>query len=70
MFFVFLVCCVFAGKFDGSVSVSQSDVTAKRPRFDIGAMMRARKESERLHEKIVVIGFNMFLKNLYEKIMH
>ena len=36
------------------MSVSSSDMSAKKQRFDIGAMMKARKESKLLHEKIVV----------------
>ena len=36
------------------MSVSSSDMSAKKQHFDVGAMMKARKESKLLHEKIVV----------------
>ena len=47
--FCFLVCCVFVGKFDRLVS--DSDMSAKRQRFDVGKMMKARKGRQTFEQK-------------------
>ena len=56
LFFSLLCFCWF--KFEGEigrfVSVSDMSQSAKRKRFDVGAMMKARKEAKLLHNKIAI----------------
>ena len=44
---------VFVRKFRGLVSQCGSVMSVRRPRFDVGALMKARKEAKQLHKQCV-----------------